>query len=371
MEYYTGFFVIATVLAQGCVEKYEPPATIANKNFLVVDGYIKSGTDSTIITLSRTSNLGNSIPFIPELNGHLFIEKDGAVQYSFQDLGGGRYFSQVQFPDNKSKYRLRIVTSGGKQYLSDEISVAKTPPIDSVSFTVNPGGVIFSVNTHDPQNNTRYYKWEYVETWEFHSKYESNLEFINGVVVPRAPGNEIFVCYTSDKSSEILLGSSTNLSDDIIYQQPLLTVPPNSSQVSVRYSLLVRQYALTRDAFTYWQNIKKTTEQLGSIFDAQPSQFMGNIHSVSDSTEPVLGFISASSVQEKRIFVTADDVKPWYYEGRPCELKNLGQSYAGTDGLIPVNLTGFYPLSYQVYWAEADCVDCRRGGGTTVKPSFW
>jgi hypothetical protein len=80
LEYYTGFFVIATVLAQGCVEKYEPPVTIANKNFLVVDGYIKSGTDTTIITLSRTSKLGTSIPFIPELNRHIFIEKDGAVQ---------------------------------------------------------------------------------------------------------------------------------------------------------------------------------------------------------------------------------------------------------------------------------------------------
>jgi hypothetical protein len=329
MKYHIGFLIIAIVLSQGCVEKFEAPATIANKNFLVVDGSIKSGADSTIIKLSRTRNLGDSVSYVPELNAHLFIEKDGVIQHSFQDLGNGRYFSFVPFLDKNSKYRLRIETSGGKQYLSDEMPVMDTPPIDSVPFVVNASTVTFFVNTHDPKNNTWYYQWEYEETWEYHSKIRSELEYVNGEVIPRVPANNIFICYRGEKSSEILLGSSFNLAEDIIYQQRLFTIPPNSIKVSVRYSLLVKQYALTREAYTYWQNIKKTTEQLGSIFDAQPSQFRGNIHSLSDSTEPVLGYISASFIQEKRIFVTAHDLEPWYYSGRDCEVKILGPGYAG------------------------------------------
>jgi len=366
-KYHIGFLVIALVLVQGCVEKFEPPVTIANKNFLVVDGSIINGADSTIIKLSRTRNLGNGVSSLPELNAQLYLEKDGIVHYSFLDLGGGKYFSPIQFMDNNSKYHLRIVTSGGQQYLSDEIIVKESPPIDSINFAVGSNDVSFLVNTHDPQKNTRYYKWEYEETWEYHSKFESNLEFINGALVARAPGNEIYKCYSSAKSSEILLGSSNNLAEDIIFQYPLFAIP-KSIKVSVRYSLLLKQYALTREAFAYWQNIKKTTEQLGSIFDAQPSQFRGNIHSLSDSTEPVLGFVSAASIQEKRIFVTSTEVEPWYFAGKQCELKVLGPGFPGNAGLLPVSGLGFPPV---FSWAEIDCVDCRTGGGTLVKPVFW
>ena len=366
---YIGFFVIVIVLAQGCVEKFEPPVTLANKNFLVVDGSIKNGADSTIIKLSRTVNLGNSVSSIPEMNAHLFIEKDGAINYTLYDLGGGRYGYPGLQLDMNDKYRLRIALAGGMQYLSDEITVSEAPSIDSITFSVKSNGVTFSVNTHDPQNNTRYYKWEFDETWEYHSKYESNIEFINGAIVARAPGNEIFVCYSTNKSTEILLGSSTSLAEDIIHEQPLLTIPAYDKKISVRYSLLVKQYALTQDAFAYWQNIKKTTEQLGSIFDAQPSQFKGNIHSVSDPTEPVMGYISASSIKEKRIFVTSEDVKPTYYTGRQCELKVLAApAFVGNVGMLPVGVTGF-PPAYT--WAEMYCVDCRLEGGTTIKPSFW
>ena len=46
-------------------------------------------------------------------------------------------------------------------------------------------------------------------------------------------------------------------------------------------------YALTRDQFNYWANLKKTTEYLGTIFDAQPSQLNNNIHCLSNPSEPV------------------------------------------------------------------------------------
>jgi hypothetical protein len=107
----------------------------------------------------------------------------------------------------------------------------------------------------------------------------------------------------------------------------------------------VKQYALNQEAFAYWQNIKKTTEQLGSIFDAQPSQFKGNIHSLTDSTEPVMGYVSASSIETKRIFVTSEDVKPWYYTGRQCELKVLAApAFPGNIGMLPVGVAGFPPV---------------------------
>jgi len=358
---------------QGCVEKFEPPVTTANQNYLVVDGFINNGNDSTIITLSRTRNVGDTVSAIPELNAQLFVVKNGSILYSLQEQGGGRYESPGQFLDANSKYRLKIVTAQGKEYLSDEMSVKETPPIDSIAYVSNSGGVTFYVNTHDPKNNSRYYQWEYEETWEYRSTYESNLEYVNGIVVTRPPERAIYTCYKDTKSTSIFLGSSANLAEDIIYQNPLLTVPRNSSQITVRYSLLVKQFVLSQEAFNYWQNIKKTTEQLGSIFDAQPSQFKGNIHSSSDAGEPVLGYMSINSKQEKRIFVTPEDVKPWVFTGPQCELSVLSRDtwnfYATNFGYIPVSISG--PPPGVISWAEVICVDCRIRSGTTVKPVFW
>jgi hypothetical protein len=373
VKLYICCLVVALFLSQGCVEKFEPPVTTANQNFLVVDGFINNGTDSTIILLSRTRNVGDTVSAIPELHAQLFVVKNGSILYSLAEQGGGRYESPGQFLDVNSKYRLKIITAQGKEYLSDEVSVRETPPIDSIAYVSNSGGVTFSVNTHDPNNNSRYYQWEYEETWEYHSTFESNLEYVNGSVVTRPPERGIYTCYQNTKSTSISLGSSANLAEDIIYQNPLLTVPRNSSQITVRYSLLVKQYVLSQEAFTYWQNIKKTTEQLGSIFDAQPSQFKGNIHSVADAQEPVLGYMSIYTKKEKRIFVTPEEVKPWGFSGPQCELSTLSKDtwnfYVVNFGYIPVGISG--PPPGVISWGEAICVDCRVRGGTTIKPVFW
>ncbi len=39
---------------------------------------------------------------------------------------------------------------------------------------------------------------------------------------------------------------------------------------------------------------------------------MGNIHSVNNPEEPVIGFISASSVQSKRVFINNKQLENWY-----------------------------------------------------------
>jgi hypothetical protein len=45
--------------------------------------------------------------------------------------------------------------------------------------------------------------------------------------------------------------------------------------MAVRYSINVRQYGLTKEAYNYWQIIQKSSQQSGSIFDPQPAQVIG------------------------------------------------------------------------------------------------
>jgi hypothetical protein len=60
-------FCLIILLSYSCREVYEPPAVKSENNFLVVDGTIVNGDDSTVIKLSRSRNLADSGPSKPEL----------------------------------------------------------------------------------------------------------------------------------------------------------------------------------------------------------------------------------------------------------------------------------------------------------------
>ena len=64
---------------------------------------------------------------------------------------------------------MHITTKNGKEYASDYSVVRTTPEIDSISWLRDNGGVRIYINTHDDQNKTKYYRWSYSETWEFHA----------------------------------------------------------------------------------------------------------------------------------------------------------------------------------------------------------
>ena len=369
-------FVLTGMLLTACKENYEPPVIKTNVNLLVVDGFLNNSTDTTSIRLSRTRKLSDGTSNAAELHAQITVEDaSGTPLYYFQEMNNGAYIVPGMNLDIGRIYRLHINTADGKQYTSDEIAIRQTPSIDSISWERQEDGVTIFVNTHDPLNNTRYYRWDYTETWEYYSKYVSGFKYENHEVIPRRTDEDIFTCWTTKNSTDLFLGSSAKLSEDIIHKSPLRFIPVNAVEISGKYSILVRQYAITKEGYEYFQNLKKITEQLGSIFDAQPSQLTGNIHSSDDPTEPVLGFVTASSVDTKRIFIKNGEVLPWQYRLQ-CDDKFIVpldslEHYFGAGVYVPT--TEYAPRgAIEGYYAgSAGCVDCRTHGGKNIKPDFW
>ncbi|MES1216486.1 MAG: DUF4249 domain-containing protein, partial [Bacteroidota bacterium] len=325
-----------------------------------------------------TRKLAQGTADAAEVNSQLTLEDaSGAVLYYFQEMPNGIYIVPGMNLDLNNKYKLHIATTDGKQYLSDDIEVKQTPPIDSVNWQRQDNGVMIYVNTHDSQDKTKYYRWDYINTWEYHSHYFSSFKYDapNNSVLLRGPDDNIFQCWTTKNSTDLLLGSSAKLSHDVISMNPIRFIATNSIELSVKYSILVRQYALTKEGYDYFQNLKKITEQLGSIFDAQPSQVTGNIHVVGNPDEPVLGFVTASTVEEKRIFIDKLEVLPWFYQVF-CDpqiiipLDSL-KEYFGNGLYIPVSQYSPAGAVVGYYSGTSECVDCRIGAGVNVKPSFW
>ena len=368
--------LLVLLLVTRCKQVYTPPSLPLNASYLVVDGTLFAGTDSSVIRLTRSRSLADTVPTIGEPNAQVSVINTTGVVFPFTDEGNG-YYSINQLPlDNSQKYKLDIKTSDGNEYLSDSVPVLTTPPIDSLYWTLDAAGVHILLNTGDPQNITKYYRWEYVETWEYQTAYPSFLVYLgNGQTAFRPQNEQIFTCYQFGYSTDINVFNTNNLSQDIVSQQPITLVPTGSEKISAEYSILVKQYAMTQDAYTFWHNLKANSEDLGSLFDQQPYTQLGNFHCVNNPALPVIGFASICTLQQQRIFINYREVPAWNYSP-------YYGSCADTLFVPPSELTDLFPPSgiYQftllgtnlgnyIYTTNV-CGDCRVHGGTTTKPSY-
>lgn len=376
--------------AFSCKKLYAPKITTTSNNYLVVEAVINTGTDSTVIRLSRTVPVSSAARAVPETGAIISIVSEANVTYPVIEIGQGYYKGAVINSNSPAKYSLKIFTKDGKNYQSDFVPSKNSPPIDSVYYKIQGNGINIYGDTHDVTGNSRYYRWDYNDTYIFYSAFQSiayHAKIPFDTVLFRPLSDQIYQCWRSDTSSNILLGSSAKLTNDIIYGNLLLSIPSHSEKIGHRYSIQVNQYVLTPEAYIYYQQLKKNTEQLGSIFDPQPSELPGNIRCLSNPSEVVIGYVTAGTPSKTRVFIDSRQLPAWLpdnsYPGclldtalykrvlRNGLIVNEVARYIYTDTEIPVAPI-VPPGSKIIGWSESSpaCVDCTLRG-TNKRPLWW
>ncbi|RZA03457.1 MAG: DUF4249 domain-containing protein [Sphingobacteriaceae bacterium] len=412
--------LIAFTVIYSCKKVYTPQLVSVSTNFLAVDGDIFSG-DSTLIRLSRTTKLTDTTQIKAELKAIVSVESDQNALYPLTEKGKGLYVLGVTTFDKNRKYRLNIKTSDGKIYQSDFVPMKVTPAIDSIYIKqTQPNEITFYADSHDATNNTRYYRFDYKDTWSYVSIYPTNYNYINGRFnyVEQYSAEDIGHCFRFSNSTELVVGSTVKLSQDVLKQQPIFSLTSASEKIAQTYVIHLREYAITKEGFEYYERLKKNTEQIGTIFDPQPSALSGNIHCITNPTELVLGFISASTrstkqftlyrkdnpIEPTEVNVNVEGINrfayplpyyekcrsrlsptpaskeqgsPWVFTGPPVADLNVqspsfylkaNKILATGDSLLYSIETG---LVYTYLYAPEICVDCRLRGGTNIKPSYY
>jgi Domain of unknown function (DUF4249) len=371
------YWILLLFVFGACTDKYVASIKGQSSGFLVVEGYINI-IGTTTIQMSRSTGLDSPL-YIPELGAQLSIQSDNGGNVPLTETGNGFYSVSGLNLDPTQQYRLQILTAG-KEYLSDLSKVNITPPIDSINWTANTDGVSIFVSTHNDQVQPGYYQWTFNETWQYNSKYFSGLEYQSAALVIRPTSDLIYTCWRSDSSTNIAIANTEKLSANVIYQFPLTQVSFSTTDKMVdQYSILVKQTSLSQDWYEWVQKIQRNTEQLGSIFDAQPSETGGNIHCTSDPTQMVIGFIGTTTETEKRIFIKRSQLPAvtMYTGYETCLIDTTGLSSSdlsdrfSTGFYIPVGIIYAMGNPIGVSSSVPDCVDCRVKGGTLTKPDFW
>lgn len=368
----------AALLLVGCVESFEPKVTASQTALLVVDGFINS-KGVTTIKLSRTTDLATTDAPPAESKAILRIEDEAGSQMPLVETTAGTYVSQALTLNPAKKYRLHLFTAARQEYVSDYLPVIVTPAIDNVYWVPTNEGAGIYVDTHNAPDKSHYYQWEFAETWEFTSAFVSEYVYKDGKVVERT-GENIYNCWGNYTSTRIDIAATTGLSENTIKRHPVTVVPSTSVKLRYRYSILVRQHAQSKEEYEYAGLLKKNTEDIGNIFGPLPVQLTGNVHSVTNAGENVIGFVGVTSLEEKRIFISRSEIPAEWRPSRGLEeictrldtvlTKDIPYVFPN-PGVQPVSRVFSdkgSPIGYTS--APTECVDCRKTG-TNVKPSFW
>ena len=341
-------------------------------------------------------------PF-PERNAVVKVISDSQGTISFSETTEGTYVSTTPFTAQpNTTYVLDIQTSDGRSYSSSTEQLTTPTQIDNLyaerGFTDdNQEGMFIYVDSHDPSNSSNYYRYEYEETFKVvapkYSPYEIVFEpgsFFDYTIELRPEQQE--TCYRTQLSSSIIIANTTSLEEDKVVKFPSRFINRNEYIISHRYSILLRQFVISREAYTFYDVLKRTTEQDGSLLtDTQPGFIEGNVFSTVNSNEKVLGYFQVSAVDEKRIFFDYEDYFPGedlppYIVGCGFLSPALAGSALGTD--IPSHplydhiQEGFhffhtndgtidvFPSEGPEILVNPECGDCTELGQNTP-PAFW
>ena len=387
------YCVVLCFLLNSCVEEIE--FELDNfENYLVVEAGITNELKHQQVRLTRTYDLDETIENNVEQNARVQIVTGNGEVFEFRESQDGIYESEIEFQAVPGvSYQLIIVTTTGEEYISspEELLPASTIEDVEVERRVLDGedGLVISVNTSGAATDSDYYRFEYEETYQIVSRYRygSDLEYDaarDTIPYEVFKDYEEHICYNTSLSNELILGSTTDLSDNNLQNKLVHFIPVRDPKISFRYSILVKQYSLSQAHYNYLRTLQEMSLSNNLFSQTQPGFLNGNIES-SDGQQEAIGLFTVSSVSTKRRFFDFDDYHTTAdtrtYFATDCRITTvdlfnpvalealISQVVAGEVklvGIIPSGVPGI--VNYEV--TTPSCVDCRYWGDLEP-PEFW
>lgn len=368
-------YVLLTSLLSSCITEYTPKGIDELSQLLVVEGYISEGTSE--IRLSKSVSINNLMSETKYINdAKVAVESESGVIYSADsEAVDGLYKVQIEKMEPTTKYRLKL-SAEGKEYESAFTSPMPTPDIDKLYWEKNKATKEVNINAmvQSTGEQPQYYAWNYQEIWEFTVPYYKNFTYDeNGEVVfydEHFLFNPIQYCWIWNTQDYFILSSTENLQGNSLLRQNLLNTIGGDERFSILYYIKVNLQMLSKEAFEYYSNLQNNMDEAGGIFDPMPSQLEGNIYCTSNPEIPVIGYVEASYIRSKEMFITRekDDVyDPVGYN--ECQTE--------TDPIMVRDCFPWLELFYirrepweKDIYTYRSCFDCTRRG-TKNKPDFW
>lgn len=377
--------LLLSFFIQGCTETY-PLLTNTYEEAIVVEATLTNELKTQEIKITKTSKFEDTQ--IQVEKGAIVIIKDNQNnEYAFEE-NNGVYKSKDEFQILPAKtYTLEIKTTDGKTYESSPETLTTVSPIQSIIPTLttnkdNVTGIQINVNSYDAGKTSKYYRYEYQESYKIVSPRWSPYKVITTgpesvAVIQNSADTR--TCYSTKNSTDIILYSTSDLAEDRV-NLPIRFIEEDNYIIGHRYSILVKQYVENLPAYTFHRTMRDIAGSSSILSPKQPGVISGNIKCISDSNTKVIGYFDVASVSEQRIFFNYND----FFPGKPAPFFNpcndipflfcfRGQGCNGESMIYNIDehlMTYISNLGTNYILTPSECGDCTSFSSNIIPP-FW
>lgn len=382
--------VLLTILLSsilGCTTPY----SYQNNEFedlIVVEATLTNQFKYQKIKISRTYTLEESTPKF-EKGAVVYVTDNQGNRYDYKE-DNNQYLSTNQFQAVAGRdYQLHILTKEGKSYISTTEKMPQETQIDNLEANVvtknGEVGVEITVNSTDPTNSSKYYRYEYDEDYKVvvPKYYPLKAVAINNKIELVDRTEDVRTCYLNQSSNELILTNTSKLSEDKVINFPVRFISSKDHIIRTRYSILVKQYVQNLAAQTYYETLKSLSNSGSLLSQTQPGFFSGNLTAVDNPNEKVIGFFNVSSYSEKRLFFNFTDLFPrlpipeYQYDCPSPIPDDQAYQYVFTFSsptaliLVKSGTRSYFPTEGPAFILyDIQCGDC-TSFASIIKPSFW
>lgn len=363
---------VLLLLLNSCTEKFYPEVD-DDVSILVVDGKITDGIGTCEVRLFRTVKFTDKFDLKPEIDATVILHDDQDNSEILTEHEPGVYRNSSLKIDGKvdSSYWIEIQTLGGEKYESTpetmlsafEISPLYGEEIEAINDdNIKQDAIRLFFNAKNNDNTSTHLRWEYRESYEWHSPFRNPN--------PRSEG-ATRTCFPANNFDQINVFDASKLLIKEVNQLPMTTVFDNEVKFLHNYLIDMKVYSISKENYLFWKTMKTIHQSNGSLYDVIQANIKGNIETCSDACQ-VLGYFEVSSVRKsQRMFNTTDFSMKFATFPEECNTFIVRMSRTAPDPKILYVISAKTVGDLTEYTVRLlECYECNIKYPVT-KPSFW
>jgi hypothetical protein len=363
------FIPLVIVCLEACIDPLKIELLSGTQKF-VVDGLITNDLGPYEVRLAYSTSLDNALRKTPTAKGAtVWIYDTSGSSEKLNEVSPGVYQTSatgIRGIVGRSYY-VKIKTQANREYQSVPQRMTPGGEIENVSFDFQLNGVkdndpgeyrdalkivLDSKGVIGEQNLFRWRWYTIFEALTFPelrvnwngepaplpcSGYIPGGPFPNRYGITKVGECTCCICWPYNYSPSALI-SHNRVIDGIEFKKiDMGNIPAGPQEFYKKYFLRVEQLSVSQDVYDFWNLVEKQESANGNLFQPNSIKIHGNVRSLNDPDEEVLGIFGVSGIARKEIYISPNEL--------PYPLPPLDSIKDGCD------------VSFQRL--------------TTVKPSFW
>jgi hypothetical protein len=115
-------------------------------------------------------------------------------------------------------------------------------------------------------------------------------------------------CWVDEAGEEALISNNQFVENNSFQGAYIAQLPIDFWRFNIRYFIKVEQLSVSEEIYAFWKLVKSQQDGEGSLFQPNSVKVRGNIRSVTDPEEEILGIFAVSSVTSKEVFIERKDI---------------------------------------------------------------